>query len=116
VEETNAARAAEGLPALVTSECAAQQARSRAEALGERALEHAPLSSVQEACQPPSGLSAENLSRSAASPADVVQAWLESPGHRNNILSPELTHVGVSCTTDVDDEELLMLCSQVFLG
>jgi uncharacterized protein YkwD len=71
---------------------------------------------VKDACDPPSGLTAENLSRAAVPPADVVQAWLESPGHRNNLLSPELTRVGVACVTDVDDEQQLVLCSQVFLG
>jgi uncharacterized protein YkwD len=116
VEETNAARAAEGLDALATSDCAATEARARAEALRGQPLEHASLRAVQDACDPPSGLTAENLSRAAAAPADVVQAWLDSPGHRNNVLSPELTQVGVACVTDGDDGEELMLCSQVFLG
>ncbi len=116
VEETNAARAAEGLDALATSDCAEEQALARAEALRGKPLEHAPLTSVQDACDPPSGLTAENLSRAAAEPADVVQAWLESPGHRNNVLGPELTQVGVSCVPDVDDGQDVMLCSQVFLG
>jgi uncharacterized protein YkwD len=116
VEKTNEARTAEGLRALATSECAAQQARSRAEALRGRALEHAPLKPVREACEPPSGLTAENLSRSAASPADVVQAWLESPGHRNNLLSAEVTEIGVACVVDAGTAQEHMLCSQIFLG
>jgi uncharacterized protein YkwD len=116
VEETNAVRAAEGLPELATSDCAAQQAESRAEALLGQPLEHAPLTPVQEACDPPAGLTAENLSRASAAPADVVQAWLESPGHRNNLLSAEVTEIGVGCVADGDDGHEQMLCSQIFLG
>jgi uncharacterized protein YkwD len=114
VEETNAVRAEHGLGALAPSECARDQALTRADALlGSDELTHAPLTPVQQACAPPSGIAAGNLSRSAAAPADVVQAWMGSPGHRNNLLDPGLTHIGVGC---VPDEAGVMLCSQVFLG
>ncbi|MDZ4181333.1 MAG: CAP domain-containing protein [Candidatus Cloacimonadaceae bacterium] len=29
------------------------------------------------------------------SPADIVTGWMNSPGHRENILTPEYTHLGV---------------------
>jgi uncharacterized protein YkwD len=35
----------------------------------------------------------ENIGR-AASAADVVAAWMDSPEHRANILTPGFTHVG----------------------
>ena len=69
------------------------------------------LTPVIEACGL-SGPAAENLSRAAADPQAVVDAWLASPGHRANLLDPTLTEVGVSCVLDADR----MLCSQVFLG
>ncbi|QAY63352.1 CAP domain-containing protein [Xylanimonas allomyrinae] len=117
VQATNEARAAERLPALRTSSCATDQARQRlGPLLGGRKLTHASLVPVTHACAPPSGMSAENLSRAAASPGAVVDAWLASPGHRANLLDPDLTEVGVACTADGDRADAPMLCSQVFLG
>lgn len=112
VAATNSARADEGLAPLVASACAQDQALARAEGLtGDRPLEHAPLEPVMAAC-PPASQAAENLSRAAAGPQDVVDAWLDSPGHRANLLDPDLDQVGVACLLDGDR----MLCSQVFLG
>lgn len=111
VTETNAARDAEGLAELGTSACAMQAAAERAQALvGHVELTHAPLDGVARACGV--ARTAENLSRAAAPAADVVAAWLDSPGHRNNLLDPQLREVGITC---VDDAGRL-LCSQVFLG
>jgi len=112
VADTNTARATAGLPSLGLSECARAAAADRAQALaGGRELTHASLVPVMEACDP-SGPAAENLSRAAAGPQAVVDAWLASPGHRANLLDPTLTQVGVACVLDTDR----MLCSQVFLG
>jgi|GEM_PF-3199348 len=38
---------------------------------------------------------AENVARGQRTPEAVVAAWMNSPGHRANILDPELTHLGV---------------------
>jgi len=38
---------------------------------------------------------AENIAMGQPTPAAVMTAWMNSPGHRANILSPNLTHVGV---------------------
>ena len=112
VAETNEARADEDLPALTVSDCATSAGAERAAALeGGKELEHAPLAPVIEACGP-STTAAENLARAAATPHDVVEAWLESPGHRANLLDPALDQVGIGCLLDGDE----MLCSQIFLG
>lgn len=112
VVDTNVARATAGFPPLSLSECARAAAADRAQALtGGRELKHASLVPVMQACDP-SGPAAENLSRAAAGPQAVVDAWLASPGHRANLLDPTLTRVGVACVLDTDR----MLCSQVFLG
>ena len=55
---------------------------------------------------------AENLSRAAADPDAVVTAWMGSPGHRANLLDPQLNAMGVGCVPDAE----AMLCSQIFLG
>jgi uncharacterized protein YkwD len=112
VVETNAARADEDLPALTVSDCATTEALDRAEALeGGKELEHASMTPVLDACAPAS-IAAENLVRAAATPHDVVDAWLGSSGHRANLLDPTLQQVGIGCLLDGDE----MLCSQVFLG
>lgn len=111
VDRTNAVRAAESLPALAVSTCAATAAETRAQALVGSGLEHAPLDGVTQGCDAGS-VSGENLSRASAAPTDVVGAWLGSPGHRANLLDPTYTQVGVACVED----DGAMLCSQVFLG
>ncbi|WP_407344498.1 CAP domain-containing protein [Pengzhenrongella phosphoraccumulans] len=109
---TNAVRADAGLPAVVASSCAQAAAAQRAEALvGAAELTHAPLTGVISDCAP-STTAAENLSRAAAEPADVMAAWMASPGHRSNLLDPDLTELGVGCVLDGGE----MLCSQVYLG
>lgn len=37
----------------------------------------------------------ENIASGYSRPNTVVQAWMDSPGHRTNILKPEYTHIGV---------------------
>ncbi|UZN04148.1 CAP domain-containing protein [Cellulomonas sp. S1-8] len=111
VESTNTARVADDLPALQVSACAAQAAADRAaDLVGAADLAHAPMDGVIRTC----GVSraAENLSRASAPAQDVVAAWLDSPGHRNNLLDPDLMQIGVACAPDGPD----LVCSQVFLG
>jgi stress response protein SCP2 len=38
---------------------------------------------------------AENLAAGQRSPAEVVQGWMSSPGHRANILAPAVRQIGV---------------------
>lgn len=42
----------------------------------------------------------ENLACNNQSAAHVMQAWMNSSGHRANILNPAFTHVGLSISTD----------------
>ncbi|QTE29009.1 CAP domain-containing protein [Pengzhenrongella sicca] len=112
VAGTDAARADEGLPALAPSACAQAAALERAAALvGAAELTHASLAGVIAACAPAT-TAAENLSRATAAPAEVLAAWLDSPGHRANLLDPDLTELGIGCVPDGAE----MLCSQVYLG
>ena len=44
----------------------------------------------------------ENVAAGYITPEDVVDAWLESPGHRANILNPQFTEIGIGYE-DVSD-------------
>ena len=116
VTATNAVRAEHGRPALEASSCATDEALRRAEALAGASLEHAPLDAVIEACAPAGGTAAENLSRAAALPTEVVGAWMDSHGHRANLLDPALTAVGAGCVPDPSQGEGVLVCAEVFLG
>ncbi len=45
---------------------------------------------------------AENIAAGQRTPNEVVQSWMNSPGHRKNILSPAYTHIGVGHVTGGD--------------
>ena len=40
----------------------------------------------------------ENIAAGQKTPAQVVRAWMNSEGHRNNILNPDFTQIGVGYT------------------
>lgn len=42
----------------------------------------------------------ENIARGQASAEVVVNAWMNSPGHRENILNEDFTHIGVGYVND----------------
>lgn len=43
---------------------------------------------------------AENVAVGQETPAAVMRAWLNSPGHRRNILSPNYRYIGVGYVVD----------------
>jgi uncharacterized protein YkwD len=45
---------------------------------------------------------AENIARGQADPISVMDAWMNSPGHRTNILNPAYRYLGVGVHTGVD--------------
>ena len=46
---------------------------------------------------------AENIGLGAPDPAKAVANWMKSPGHRANILNPELTEIGVGYAYNATD-------------
>ena len=42
----------------------------------------------------------ENIAKGQKSPAAVVNAWMNSSGHRANILNKSFTHIGVGYIAD----------------
>jgi uncharacterized protein YkwD len=43
----------------------------------------------------------ENIFRSQPSPEDVVEGWMNSPGHCRNIMKPSFTEIGVGYVGDI---------------
>ena len=43
---------------------------------------------------------AENIAMGQRTPAEVVAAWMDSPGHRANILNPSFDSIGVGYVAD----------------
>ncbi len=44
----------------------------------------------------------ENIAAGQRTPERVVQAWMESEGHRKNIMNPKYSEIGVGCYYDAD--------------
>jgi uncharacterized protein YkwD len=120
---TNAERSDAGLPPLVWSACATDLALPRAlHTLPEGTLSHEPL---LPSCEDFTYLG-ENLSRANYTPAQVMAAWLDSPGHRQNLLDPDFAEVGIGCVPYEASNPSIpvpgssgvggMACSEVFLG
>lgn len=42
----------------------------------------------------------ENIAAGQQSPQQVVKGWLNSEGHRKNILDPNVTHIGIGYDKD----------------
>jgi uncharacterized protein YkwD len=119
---TNAARSAAGVAKLGWSSCAASAAVGRAaRAVPKRTLVHEPLTF---SCA--HSWAGENLAFNWGTPQQMFDAWMASTGHRENILRPQFTSIGIGCvaystrnihaaatrTSDIGG----YLCSQVFLG
>jgi uncharacterized protein YkwD len=45
---------------------------------------------------------AENVAAGYPTPADVVQGWMDSPGHRQNMLKPDYTNIGIGYAFNPD--------------
>lgn len=46
-----------------------------------------------------SGMLGENIAYNQANPKEVMSAWMNSTGHRENILNPSFRYLGVGCVT-----------------
>jgi uncharacterized protein YkwD len=49
---------------------------------------------------------AENIAAGQASPTQVAQDWLASPGHRRNILNCTLKDTGIAVAYQPDDQPI----------
>ncbi len=46
----------------------------------------------------------ENIAWNQRTPAEVVDGWMDSKGHRRNLLSNDFTHIGVAVATNAKGE------------
>lgn len=47
---------------------------------------------------------AENIARGQETPAEVLQTWMDSPGHRANLLQDSATQLGVAVAVGADGQ------------
>lgn len=107
---TNEARAAEGLPPLSANDTLVAVAQAYAQNMADN--------DFMAHDDPHSGQSAgdrvtsagylwqnvrENLAAGSDTPEEVVQGWLDSPGHRENLLAADISEIGVGIVFDPDD-------------
>jgi uncharacterized protein YkwD/stress response protein SCP2 len=101
VELTNAERAGAGLPPLAVDALLAAAAQAHSTDMVARAFySH----TSPDGSQPWDRAAAagsrrrtigENIACGQRSAAEVVEGWMNSPGHRANILKPDFTHIGI---------------------
>lgn len=101
VDLTNRERAGAGLPPLAVDPLLATAAQAYSTDMAARAFySH----TSPEGTQPWDRAAAagstrrsigENIACGQRSPAEVVEGWMNSPGHRANILKPDFTHIGI---------------------
>jgi uncharacterized protein YkwD len=95
---TNAERTSRGLRALSFSACADGFADGWAAQLAKvGSLSHQPLSPILDRCRARSV--GENVAYGNVTAEALVEMWMNSSGHRANILNPDFTHLGVGDVT-----------------
>lgn len=102
IELTNQKRAEAGIPALSYNSKLAEAARKK----GEHMLQYDYWAHVAPDGTEPWDFfinegykyryAGENLARDFSNPSDVIEAWMASPSHRENILSEKYTEIGVA--------------------
>jgi uncharacterized protein YkwD len=98
---TNRERSKAGLSPLQRSSCAAGRAGTWSQRMADTGtMSHQPLGPVLDACGARGA--AENVAFGNISAAQMVSNWMNSAGHRANILSPALTHLGVGAVQRSD--------------
>ena len=108
---TNRERTSRGLTALAFNSCADGYANTWASSLSVAGtLSHQALAPILGAC----GASSvgENVAYGNVTPAELVKMWMDSAGHRANILNAGFTHLGVG---DVTVSSGRVYAVQVFL-
>lgn len=106
VELTNTERAKQGLPALTLDTELSKVARVKSEDMSKNNyFDHtSPTYGSPFDMMKQFGVSykaaGENIAKGQTTPEQVVKAWMNSEGHRANILSSKFTHIGVGYVAD----------------
>lgn len=95
----NTERARHGLAALKTSDALNRAANTRANEI-QRSFSHVrpngkSVDTVLDDCGIPALYVGENIAAGYSTPCEVVKKWMESSGHRNNILNSNFEYIGV---------------------
>lgn len=104
----NAERATAGCPALNGDDRLARAARKHSEDMAARNyFDHTTPEGVSFATRISDegyrwGGAAENIAKGQRTPADVMRSWMNSSGHRANILNCGLRDLGVGVAADAD--------------
>jgi uncharacterized protein YkwD len=98
---TNKRRQSNGLPAFKRAPCAAKFAQGHSRWMARNgAFEHADMHDLLDACSQSSAVGENIAYNSQPDGPRVVQMWMQSPGHRANILNGRFTHLGVGVAYD----------------
>lgn len=101
----NVERAKQGLRPLVTNDDIERSAMVRAEELVIKYSHTRPDGSRGlTALSNWSHCAAENIAKGQKSPEDVMRVWMNSEGHRANILYPDMTELGVGYVYDTSNQ------------
>ncbi len=101
VELTNAERAKQGLAPLTLDTELSKVARTKSQDMKDKNYfdHNSPTYGSPFDMMKSFGISyksaGENIAMGQTSPEQVVQAWMDSPGHRENIMNSSFTHIGV---------------------
>lgn len=97
----NAERGRHGLHPLAITRCGDGYADRWADSMARRGvMEHQKLRAVLDSCG--ARAVAENVAYGTVTADRMMEMWMNSPGHRANILRPEMTHVGIGSTKRAD--------------
>ena len=116
IEFTNAERKKLKLPALASDPTLMKLARGHAATMARldqisHELEGKSFSQRMNQTGYQASRAGENIAMGQRTPAEAVASWMESPGHKANILQPEYTHLGVGLATSKSGKPYL---TQVF--
>ena len=102
IELVNKERIAAGLPALKVSNDLCKAASIRAEEISKEFSHVRPDGSLCFTVSPI--MSAENIAKGQRTTQAVVSAWMNSDGHKKNILTKQFTITGVGCYYDIETD------------
>ncbi|WP_313408616.1 CAP domain-containing protein [Aeromicrobium sp.] len=100
-KQTNKARTANDVRALRHGKCLDRYAQRQARRMArQQRMYHQNLSVVLRACR--SRTVGENVAYGFRTPKSNIRGWLNSPGHRKNMLSRKFTRIGIGVAKDSD--------------
>ena len=110
LNRTNSERRAKGLSALGKSQNLMRAAQIQADQMARAgqlehdipSAEYPSLSTRLAAVSYPVAAAGENIGEGYRNSAEAVAGWMDSPGHRANILSPKYTQIGTGVAVAKD--------------